>query len=57
MITTLKQGADVKTIQEILMKISSLPPSKGINAKKYCGIIHLNESPLVIQKKMRDEWE
>lgn len=57
MIATLKHGSDLKVINEILKKISSLKASKGIGAKKYCGIIHLSESPLVMQKKMRDEWE
>ena len=57
MVATLKHGSDLKVINEILKKISSLKASKGIDAKKYCGIIHLSESPLAMQKKMRDEWE
>jgi len=42
-------------MNEILKKLSLLRASNGIDAKKYCGIIHLNESPISIQKRMRDE--
>ena len=30
---------------------------KGVDALKYCGIIKLKDSPLAIQKVMRNEWE
>ena len=29
---------------------------KGVNTLKYCGVLKLKEDPLVIQKKLRDEW-
>ena len=34
----------------------NLSDSKGVNTLKYCGVIKLNEDPLVIQKRLRDEW-
>ena len=30
--------------------------SKRVDTAKYCGIIKLKENPLVIQKKLREEW-
>ena len=57
MVTVLKRGSDSKKIDEIIRKIATLKTSKGIDAKKYCGIISLVEKPLAIQKKMRDDWE
>jgi hypothetical protein len=29
---------------------------KGVDTLKYCGVITLDEDPLVIQKRLRDEW-
>lgn len=31
--------------------------TKGVDTHKFCGVIKLNEDPLTIQKRMRDEWE
>jgi len=31
--------------------------SKGVDTKKYCGVIKLTKDPLTIQKQLRDEWE
>ncbi len=31
--------------------------TKGVDTLKYCGIIKLSESPLAIQKRLRDEWD
>ncbi|HUZ59613.1 MAG TPA: hypothetical protein VMU83_12600 [Hanamia sp.] len=38
-----------------IRKTSVLKP-KGANTLKYCGIIKLKEDPLLIQKKLRNEW-
>lgn len=29
---------------------------KGVDTKKYCGVLRLKEEPMTIQKKLRDEW-
>ncbi len=29
---------------------------KGVDTLKYCGVINLDEDPLAIQKRLRDEW-
>ncbi len=57
MITEIKQGSNPAEINKILRKIASMKPKKGIDAKKYCGILKLSEHPLVMQKTMRDEWK
>lgn len=54
---TIKKGADEKAITDLLQKLSSLPTSEGIDAFKFCGIIKLDEDPLTIQTRMRNEWD
>lgn len=44
-------------MKEIEAQLEQLPQPKQMEAKKYCGTIRLKEDPLVIQKKLRDEWE
>ena len=56
MVLVLKNGASKKEIAALRKKLNQLP-GKGIDTKKYCGVLKLKEDPLVIQKKMRDEWE
>ena len=54
MVTVIKKGSNKKEIEEALSKLRS---TKKFDAYKYCGTVKLNEDPLEIQKKMRDEWE
>lgn len=54
MVLVLKKGASKKEMDGIAAK---LQVQKGVNTKKYCGVIKLKEDPLAIQKKMRDEWQ
>jgi hypothetical protein len=56
MVLVLKKGATKKDIAAIHKKLEKLP-TKGVDTKKYCGVIKLKEDPLEIQKKMRDEWQ
>lgn len=56
MVLVLKKDASKKEIDAIRKKINRLP-NKGVDTKKYCGVIKLKEDPLEIQKKMRNEWE
>lgn len=30
---------------------------KGVDTKKFCGVLKLKEDPLAIQKRLRDEWQ
>jgi hypothetical protein len=57
MVVVLKRGATSKEISKVSSRLKKRPLRKTINAKKYCGTIKLKESPLDIQKKMRNEWE
>ena len=56
MVLVLKKGASKKDIEALRKKLERRP-SKGVDTKKYCGVIKLREDPLEIQKKMRDEWK
>ncbi len=57
MVTTIKRGASEKEIRHLLETYNKTRSKKGIDVKKYCGIIHLKEDPLELQKKWRDEWK
>ena len=56
MVTTIKKGASRKEIKSLL-ETHSKSKKKGIDVKKYCGVISLKEDPLELQKKWRNEWE
>lgn len=55
MVTKLRKGSSQKSIKNILNKLSK-NTSNGFDAKKYNGIIDLKEDALLIQKKLRNEW-
>jgi uncharacterized protein (UPF0335 family) len=57
MVLILKRGASKKDIKAIEKKLYQEKSAAGFNAKKYNGVIKLKEDPLVIQNKLRDEWE
>jgi len=48
-------GKKVQQIKRIRRKKEAM--AKGANVLKYCGILKLKESPLAIQKRLRDEWQ
>lgn len=54
MVLILKKGATKKEIELIDKKLKK---DAAIDLMKFCGIIKLKEDPLVIQKKLRDEWK
>jgi len=54
MATIIKKKSKRKEISKLFNKVIS---SKGVNTKKYCGVIKLTKDPLIIQKELRDEWE
>ena len=60
MVVTISRTSTPEEIEAALKKLqkSTAKASKGhFDAFKYCGVIKLKDDPLVIQKKMRDEWE
>ncbi|MEQ8927115.1 MAG: hypothetical protein RLO81_14945 [Fulvivirga sp.] len=54
MVTVIKKGTNKEIINKLLKKAFK---TKGVDTHKYCGVIKLKEDSLVIQKRMRDEWE
>jgi len=56
MVTVIKSGANKQMIAKRLETLYSAP-KKGFDASKYCGILKIEEDPLTIQKRLRDEWE
>ncbi len=54
MAIVIKETTTRAKLDTLLKKINV---KKGIDAKKYCGVIKLKEDSLDIQKKLRDEWE
>ena len=55
MVTTIKKGTSREKIRLALKKRTV--KAKGLDLKKYCGSITLQEDPLEMQKTWRDEWE
>lgn len=54
MVTVIKRGLSKTSIKQLVQKSQI---KKGIDAKKFCGIIKLKEHPVTIQKSLRNEWE
>ncbi len=54
MITIIKKGTKKAEFDKKLLDLKNI---KKFDAHKFCGTIKLQEDPLEIQKKMRDEWE
>ena len=57
MVLFLKKGATEKEMQAIRKKLQQKPKKSGVSLDKYSGTIKLKEDPLVIQRRLRDEWE
>jgi len=56
MVTVIKRGASKEEIRSLL-ESHDKKARKGIDVKKYCGVLNLKEDPLELQKKWRNEWE
>jgi len=54
MATVIKRKSNRRNISKIFNKAVA---SKGVDTKKYCGVIKLMKDPLAMQKELRDEWE
>ena len=53
MVLVLKNSKDIKNVQE---KLAARQSKKNFDAKKFCGALKVDEDALVIQKRLRDEW-
>ena len=56
MVTTIKKGTERDQIKAILEKLKKKRLLSKRDLSKYCGVLSLNEDPLELQKKWRDEW-
>jgi len=58
MVLHLKQGAAKKEMDDIFEKLwGKSKATRGVDTKKFCGVIKLKEDLLAIQQKMRNEWK
>jgi hypothetical protein len=58
MTVKIKKGAGPAEIKAINEQLSKQKAGKGgFDAYKHCGTIKLKEDPLVIQKRLRNEWK
>ena len=55
MVTTIKKGTSREKIRLALKKRTV--KIKGPDLRKYFGSISLQEDPIIVQRKLRDEWE
>ena len=56
MVYIVKPGITRKEFDKLLKKATP-KPKKLFNARKYCGILKLDEDPVTLQRRWRDEWE
>lgn len=56
MVTTLKYGSQKDSLSKLLDRLNKRS-RKGIDVKKYTGILKLDKDPLAIQKELRNDWE
>ena len=57
MVTVLKQGSTKENIRLVLKRLDERQNTRGLDAYKYCGMVDLIEDALIIQKRMRYEWD
>lgn len=57
MVTVIKRGSIKEAIAKGMRKLAEKSLKKGFNAHKFCGTLKIKEDALVIQKRLRDEWE
>ena len=54
MVLVLKDNNDIKKAKEVL---AERQVKKKFDAKKFCGVLKIDGDPLMIQKRLRDEWD
>lgn len=54
MVSILKKGASKQDLVALKARINK---KLVLDLRKFCGILKLQEDPLEIQKKLRDEWQ
>ncbi len=57
MTITLKHGSSKSKVKKLMEELLKRKSSKGVDTKKYCGVLSLNADALNLQKQWRDEWK
>ena len=55
MVTIIKQSVKKKDLNKLLKSYNTKRPRKLLDAKKYYGIIKLDDDPVKIQSRLRNE--
>lgn len=53
MVLVLKDSKDIRKVKAML---AERQVKKKFDAKKFCGVLKVDEDALIIQKRLRDEW-
>ena len=56
MVTVIRKNTPKKRLKALLKKAKPAK-RKGLDAKKFSGKLKLDEDPLLMQKRMRAEWD
>jgi hypothetical protein len=56
MVVIIKKTTSLKRLKALLKKAKPAR-RKGLDARKFSGKLKLKEDPLVIQKRLRAEWD
>ena len=58
MVTIIKKGTSKEKIKSLMkQRPKNKPRRQKIDLHKYCGTIRLEQDPMDMQKKWRDEWK
>ncbi|MEO8066472.1 MAG: hypothetical protein ABI599_02140 [Flavobacteriales bacterium] len=56
MVVVIKKNASKKRLKALLKKAKPAK-RKGLDAKKFSGKLKMKEDPMVVQKRLRAEWD
>lgn len=58
MVVTIKRGMSRQRIKTLMGRLRSAPRKarKPVDVYKYVGVLKLDEDPVELQRKWRDEW-
>jgi hypothetical protein len=56
MVTIINKGTQRDQLKAIFEKLRKKRLLSQRDLSKYCGVLSLNEDPLELQKKWRDDW-
>jgi len=57
MVIVIKKTANKREIRRILKNVKVPKPTKLFKASEFCGKIKYEDDGLIIQKRLRDEWQ